>query len=171
MLHTKHIIIVRVNISAKIKFYYTHVYNSHSPENTHPKFLRRSRSLANLALRLRQHITMRANSGKPKIHDTMGMIIFSGVTETTQSACYLHIRLSRRRYFWVFPSRNLTRRVYDYGGELFVLMIDRRRQFAIALTRRHFFSSTAPRRVPTRIPETVCSTVKFNPCKKPRGVK
>lgn len=52
----------------------------YSNSKTHPKFLRRSRSLANLALRLKQHITIRANNGKPKIHDTIGMIIFSGVT-------------------------------------------------------------------------------------------
>jgi len=52
----------------------------YSNRKTHPKFLRRSRSLANLALRLKQHITINANNGKPKIHDTIGMIIFSGVT-------------------------------------------------------------------------------------------
>lgn len=111
--------------------------------STHPRFLRRSRSRANLALRRKQHMIMSATSGKPRMHDTMGMMIFSGVTETNSPD---PIRPD------VCPAEPgsclLTRRVDDYRGELFVRMIDGGRQTGVAAVARRHFATTgrAPRR-------------------------
>lgn len=104
-----------------------------SNSKTHPKFLRRSRSLANLALRLKQHITIRANNGKPKIHDTIGMIIFSGVTMELQSIFEFKI-ISFLEFFIL----NLTRWINNYSGKLFVLLIYASWKFRTTLTCRHY---------------------------------
>lgn len=45
------------------------------------QFLLRARSLANFALLLKQQMTIRASNGNPSMHDTIGMIMLSGVTE------------------------------------------------------------------------------------------
>lgn len=45
------------------------------------QFLRRARSLASFALLRRQQITINASNGNPRMQDTIGMIILSGVTE------------------------------------------------------------------------------------------
>jgi hypothetical protein len=45
------------------------------------QFLRRALSLASFALLRRQQITINASNGNPRIHDTIGIIMLSGVTE------------------------------------------------------------------------------------------
>lgn len=45
------------------------------------QFLLRARSLASFALLLKQQMTISASNGNPSMHDTIGMIILSGVTK------------------------------------------------------------------------------------------
>lgn len=98
---------MRISVSPKLHSQYISP-PSEKILNAHPKFLRRSRSLANFARRLKQHMTIRANSGKPKIHDTIGMIIFSGVTETNKNGNTalmngIFSRFSRTKIIRTFP--------------------------------------------------------------------